>query len=82
MTAATIAELIRQGRRATLAGRDTELRLLRQVTAPGGPVVAYVHGPAGIGKTALQRSTRALRMSVSADCILWLAQWSPPRRQS
>jgi hypothetical protein len=53
MTAATIAELIRQGRRATLAGRDAELRLLRQVTAPGGPVVVYVHGPAGIGKTAL-----------------------------
>jgi hypothetical protein len=53
MTAATIADLIRQGRRNTLAGRDAELRLLRQVTTPGGPVVAYVHGPAGIGKTAL-----------------------------
>ena len=53
MTAATIADLIRQGRRNTLAGRDAELRLLRQVTAPGGPVVVYVHGPAGIGKTAL-----------------------------
>src|SRR5262245_8983644 len=53
MSAATIADLIRQGRRDTLAGRDAELRLLRQVTAPGGPVVAYVHGSAGIGKTAL-----------------------------
>ena len=53
MTAATIADLIRQGRRNTLAGRDAELRLLSQVTAPGGPVVAYLHGPAGIGKTAL-----------------------------
>ena len=53
MTARTIADLIRQGRRDTLAGRDAELRLLRQVTAPGGPIVAYVHGPAGIGKTAL-----------------------------
>jgi hypothetical protein len=53
MTAATIAHLIRQGRRITLAGRNGELRLLRQVTAPGGPVVVYVHGPAGIGKTAL-----------------------------
>ena len=53
MTAATIADLIRQGRRTTLAGRNAELRLLRQVTAPGGPVVVYVHGPAGIGKTAL-----------------------------
>lgn len=53
MAAATIADLIREGRRTTLAGRDAELRLLRQVTAQEGPVVAYVHGPAGIGKTAL-----------------------------
>jgi hypothetical protein len=53
MAAATIADLIRQGRRTTLAGRDTELGLVRQVTAPGGPVVVYVHGPAGMGKTAL-----------------------------
>ena len=53
MAAATIAELIREGRRATLAGRREELRLLQRVTAPEGPVVAYVHGPAGIGKTAL-----------------------------
>src|SRR3954451_12936073 len=53
MTAATIADLIRQGRRTSLAGRQAELRLLRQVTAPEGPVIVYVHGPAGIGKTAL-----------------------------
>ena len=53
MAAATIADLIRQGRRITLTGRDAELGLVRQVTAPGGPVVVYVHGPAGIGKTAL-----------------------------
>jgi Transcriptional regulatory protein, C terminal len=53
MTAATIADLIRRGRRTTLAGRNAELRLLRQATAPAGPAVAYVHGPAGIGKTAL-----------------------------
>jgi MoxR-like ATPase len=53
MDATTIADLIRQGRRTALAGRDAELRLLRQVTAAGGPVVAYIHGPAGIGKTTL-----------------------------
>src|SRR4051794_3783930 len=53
MDATTIAGLIRQGRRTALAGRDAELRLLRQVTAAGGPVVAYIHGPAGIGKTTL-----------------------------
>ena len=59
MAATTIADLIRQGRRTALAGRDAQLRLLRQVTAPGGPVVAYVHGPAGIGKTALMSALDA-----------------------
>jgi hypothetical protein len=53
MSAATIADLVRQGRRNVLAGRNAELRLMRQVTAPGGPIVVYIHGPAGIGKTAL-----------------------------
>ena len=59
MAAATIADLIRRGRRTTLAGRNEELRLLRQVTAPEGPVVAYVHGPTGIGKTALMSALDA-----------------------
>src|SRR5262245_36662720 len=59
MTEATIADLIRQGRRDTLAGRDAELRLLRQVTAPGGPVVAYGHGPAEMCKTALRAALDA-----------------------
>ena len=59
MAGATIADLIRQGRRTTLAGRNAELRLLRQVTAHGGPVVAYVYGPAGIGKTALMSALDA-----------------------
>jgi DNA-binding winged helix-turn-helix (wHTH) protein len=66
MTAATIADLIRWGHRTTLAGRDAELRLLRQATAPGGPVVAYVHGPAGIGKTALMS---ALDACLDEDCV-------------
>jgi MoxR-like ATPase len=84
MTAATIADLIREGRRSTLAGRNSELRALRQVTAPGGPVVAYVHGPAGIGKTALISALDACLEDegVSVDCIFRRAQWNPPRRQS
>src|SRR5689334_18386909 len=59
MTARTIADLIRRGRRTALVGRDAELRLLRQVTVQGGPIVAYVHGPAGIGKTALMSALDA-----------------------
>jgi hypothetical protein len=53
MSVGTIADLIRRGRRSALAGRDAELRLLREIMAPEGPVVVYLHGPAGIGKTAL-----------------------------
>jgi hypothetical protein len=53
VTRTTIADVLREGRRATLAGRGAELGFLRQLAMPGGPVVAYVHGPAGIGKTAL-----------------------------
>jgi len=53
MTTRTIADVLRSGRRSSLAGRSKELRLLQQLAMPGGPVVAYVHGPAGIGKTTL-----------------------------
>lgn len=53
MTRTTIADVLRQGRRSALAGRSNELGFLRQIATPGGPLVAYVHGPAGIGKTAL-----------------------------
>ena len=77
MTAGTIADLIRQGRRTTLAGRDAELRLLRQVTAQGGPVVVYLHGPAGIGKTALisaldafLEDERVRRLHIAAGAVV------------
>ena len=53
MTRTTIADVLRQESRSALAGRNTELGLLQQMATPAGPVVAYVHGPAGIGKTAL-----------------------------
>ncbi|WP_027059954.1 ATP-binding protein, partial [Mesorhizobium loti] len=65
----TIADLMREGRRSALAGRDAELRLLRQVTAPEGPVVIYLHGAAGIGKTAL---VSALEAVLEEDGVRWL----------
>jgi hypothetical protein len=51
--AGTIADLLRKGRVSALFGRDRDLNRLLQLLAVGGPVVAYVHGPIGIGKTAL-----------------------------
>ena len=36
-----------------LVGRDDEMAVLRQLLGEGGPLVVFVHGIAGIGKTAL-----------------------------
>ena len=38
---------------AGLIGRDGEMAILRQTLDRGGPLVVFVHGIAGIGKTAL-----------------------------
>ena len=48
----TIRQLIDE--QATwLVGRDDELDVLRQLLGEGGPLVVFVHGIAGIGKSAL-----------------------------
>src|SRR5262252_7596133 len=49
----TIADLLVRGSAESLIGRARELALLTEMFAPGGPAVAYVHGPYGIGKSAL-----------------------------
>lgn len=49
----TIADLLARGSAESLIGRTRELGLLSELLAPGGPAVAYVHGPYGIGKSAL-----------------------------
>src|SRR5215470_12150333 len=49
----TIADLLVRGSAESLIGRTRELALLTEMFAPGGPAVAYVHGPYGIGKSAL-----------------------------
>src|SRR5205809_128541 len=36
-----------------LVGRDDELGILGRLLGDGGPLVVFVHGLAGIGKTAL-----------------------------
>ena len=38
---------------AGLVGRDDEMEVLRRLQGEGGPAVVFVHGIAGIGKTAL-----------------------------
>ncbi len=38
---------------AHLVGRDAEMAVLRQVLGEGGPLVVFVHGIAGVGKSTL-----------------------------
>jgi hypothetical protein len=49
----TIGDVLREGRRSALAGRAAELGFLRRMATSDGPLVGYVHGPAGIGKSTL-----------------------------
>ncbi|MFE5403279.1 ATP-binding protein [Streptomyces sp. NPDC056580] len=53
----SIADRIDAARDRVFVGREAELRLLRDALAggPGAPSVLYVHGPGGIGKSALMR---------------------------
>ena len=48
----TLGALLAQ-QAAAIIGRDRETAQLRRLLEPGGPVVAYVHGLAGVGKTTL-----------------------------
>lgn len=55
MARTTIADRLRQARRAGFVGRDAELELFRRAVHGGAPepAVLYVHGPGGVGKTTL-----------------------------
>ena len=52
-----------------ITGRQRERALLRRVLEPDGPVVAYVHGLAGVGKTALVRAFGAEAREVGAAVL-------------
>lgn len=52
--ARTVADRLRGARRRGFVGRATELELFRAtLAAPGALSVLWVHGPGGVGKTAL-----------------------------
>ena len=50
--AQTLGALLAQ-QAGTITGRGSERAQLRRLLEPGDPVVAYVHGLAGVGKTTL-----------------------------
>ncbi len=82
MNGGTIADLLRRGRRTALAGRDAELNLLRQLASDDGPVVAYVHGPVGIGKSALLAAFETWLAGENHPCIRIEAGEIEPRPEA
>jgi hypothetical protein len=50
---ATIGAAVEEGRAYRLVGRERELDLLASGLGDGGPVVTFVHGAPGVGKSAL-----------------------------
>ncbi len=55
MSAGSWADRLGTARRARIVGRDAELARLNELAAGGRARLAYVHGPAGSGKTLLLR---------------------------
>lgn len=59
------------GAPAGIAGRDRERAALLETLDEDGPLVAFVHGPAGIGKSALLRSFATDAQGAGATTV-WL----------
>jgi hypothetical protein len=58
-----------QDRAARLAGRDRERRALSELLDDDGPLVAYVHGLAGVGKSALVNAFAAVARQRGAAVV-------------
>lgn len=68
-----VRDLLDRQLAGTFVGRREELRLLQELLADDGPVVAHLHGIAGIGKSRLlavfaQRARQAGATVVQLDC--------------
>lgn len=53
MVPRTVAELLAASRRRNLVGRDAELAVLRAFVGDPDRVLAYLHGPGGVGKSTM-----------------------------
>src|SRR5689334_25072506 len=61
----TLGTLLRE-QSGEITGRERELAALDRLLEPGGPVVAYVHGLAGVGKTTLVHAFAARARAAGA----------------
>lgn len=68
VTRKTLGEML-QERAATIVGRDPELASLDRLLADDGPVVAYVEGLAGVGKSTLVRAFAARARGAGATTL-------------
>ncbi|HEX2128439.1 MAG TPA: ATP-binding protein, partial [Solirubrobacterales bacterium] len=67
----TVGERLREERRSRFVGREAELELVRQaLDEPDRSfTVLFIHGPGGVGKTALMRAIADLCESEGAPAI-------------
>jgi hypothetical protein len=68
MMTQTIRQLIDE-QQTRLVGRDNEMAVLRGMLAEGGPLVVFVHGIAGIGKSALVEAFGAEARAAGATLL-------------
>ena len=64
----TVRELIDE-QASRLVGRDDELAILRQLLGDSGPLVVFVHGIAGVGKSALAHAFELAARSDGATVL-------------
>src|SRR5215208_5687443 len=64
----TLAALLKR-QASAITGRANELARLRRLLAPDGPVVAYVHGLVGVGKTTLLHAFAAEARAAGATTV-------------
>ncbi|HZB75667.1 MAG TPA: AAA family ATPase, partial [Solirubrobacteraceae bacterium] len=80
--AATLAERLWGARRRRFVGRESELELVRTALAASEPpfAVLFVHGPGGVGKSALLRAAADVAQELgvpAADVDLRAVEPSP-----
>ena len=66
---------------ARLVGRDDELGVLRRLLGEGGPLVVFIHGIAGIGKSTLVEAFGVEARGPGQRCSIWMVARSSPRHE-
>jgi adenylylsulfate kinase-like enzyme len=79
--AETLGALLAQ-QAGEITGRERERAQLRRLLDPGGPVVAYIHGLAGVGKTTLLHAFAAEAREAGAVTVELDGHVVPPTQRT